>query len=102
MIESEADFAQPFPLHGAPEQVAIVGIEQQKASAARAHQLAADCPIFAADLVPAIYAVVRSAGRACFFVQPMLMHQFPKAARMALLQRQLDAHAKLLYEMQVV
>src|SRR5689334_3177682 len=102
MIESEADFAQPFTLHGTPQRITILGIEQQETAAARAHQFAADGAVFAPDLVPAVNALVRSAGRASLFVQPMLVHQLPKAPRIALLERQLDALAQLLDEMQVV
>src|SRR5260370_31158085 len=102
MIESEADFAQALTLHSAPQQVAIFGIEQQEASAARAHQFTADGAVLAPDIVPAINALVGSAGSASLFVQPMLVRQLAEAPRITLFQRQLDALAQLLDEMQVV
>src|SRR5271154_6966660 len=102
MVESETNLAQPFALHDAPQQVAILGIEQQKTSAARAHQLAADRTVFAAELVPAVYTVVGSAGGASFLVHPVLVHQLAEAPCIALLQSQLDTLAQLLDEMQII
>src|SRR5271163_3536712 len=63
MIEREPHLAQALPAHGAPQRIAVVGIEQQKTTPARAHQLPADGAVLPADVVPAIDAFVAGAGR---------------------------------------
>src|SRR5215469_771407 len=87
VIESEADFAQTFLGHGFAERVAIVGVEEQESAAARADQLTADGAVLAADFIPAIDAIVGSAGRALLFAQPVLVQQLAEAARVAFFER---------------
>src|SRR5260370_35815739 len=96
VIETEADFAQSFAVHRAAQRVPILGVEQQKAATARAHQLAAERAVVAADFVPAIDALVGGAGRALALVQPVLVHQLAEAACVAALQSLLDAQTELL------
>ena len=102
MVEREPDLAQAFGVHRAAKRIPIIGVKQQEAAATRAHQLAADGAILAANFIPAIDAGVRGARRTLPFVQPMFVHQLAKTPRVTGFQRLLDALAKLLGEMQVV
>src|ERR1035438_2266871 len=87
MIEGEANFPEPFPLHRGPQRVPVLGIEQQEPAAARAHQFSAYRAVLASDVVPAIDFLVRGSRRPFLFVQPMLMHQLSKTADVAGLDR---------------
>src|SRR6266508_1366259 len=53
-VEAEADFGKPGCTHGVPQAGLVLGIEHQKASAARSDQLAADGTVRDGKIVPFI------------------------------------------------
>src|SRR5437879_3602375 len=53
-IEPEAHFLQPRLRHGLAQALAVLGVKEQKAAAARPHQLSAHRAVVSPQLVPLV------------------------------------------------
>src|SRR5262245_49181229 len=90
VVEGEPHLLQPGGVHGRPERLAVVGVEEQEPAAARAHQLAAHRAVAPRQFVPGVDLVRGDALRPLLLVQPVLVHQLAETAGVPLLQGGLD------------
>src|SRR5512142_574033 len=86
-IETEAHFLQTGLAHGAAEAHLVVRVKHQKATAARADQLAAKRAILARQFIPAVDFAVAHTRRTLFLVFPVDIHQLGKACQVSAFQR---------------
>ena len=80
--------SRPADRHGGTEAPMILGVEHQKAAAARADEFAAERAVAPPELVPLVDLRVAHPFRAALLVLPVLVHQLAEPRGIGLLERQ--------------
>src|SRR5262249_3822293 len=102
VVETEADLAQTGPRQRPPQPGLVLGVEHEKAATAGPDQLAAQGPVLARQIVPAVDVAVAHPATALFLVLPVDVHQLPEGVQIPLLECFFAPKAQILDEMKIV